>query len=145
MEPPPVPDASRALDPQDSLVAVMLAASASDENIGAAELLAIESIVDHLPVFAGYDKDRLRRVTGIVSELFGEEDGLDALFGLVRDALPPKLYETAYALACEVTAADGTLRDEELRLLEEIRHELKIDRLAAAAIERGTRARHLTL
>ena len=145
MESISVSDASRALDPQDSLVAVMLAASASDENIGAAELLAIESIVDHLPAFAGYDKDRLRRVTGIVSELFGEEDGLDALFGLVRDSLPPKLHETAYALACEVAAADGTLRDEELRLLEEIRHELQIDRLAAAAIERGTRARHLTL
>jgi hypothetical protein len=31
----------------------------------------------------------------------------------------------------------------ELRLLEEIRHELKVERLHAAAIERGARARHL--
>ena len=33
--------------------------------------------------------------------------------------------------------------DTELRLLEEIRYELNLDRLHAAAIERGARARHL--
>ena len=77
-------------------------------------------------------------------DLFAEEDGLDALFGLVREALPPKLNETAYALACDVAAADGRLGEAELRLLEEIRYELDLDRLHAAAIERGARARHMT-
>ena len=38
---------------------------------------------------------------------------------------------------------DAVLRETELRLLEEIRYELNIDRLHAAAIERGARARHL--
>ena len=140
-----MPDTSHSLTAQDSLVAVMIAVSASDENIRTAELVTIESVIDHLPVFAGYDKDRLRNVSEIVFDLFGEEDGLDALFGLVRNALPPKLFETAYALACDVAAADGRLREAELRLLEEIRYEMQIDRLAAAAIERGARARHLTL
>jgi tellurite resistance protein len=64
---------------------------------------------------------------------------------MVRDALPDRLWETAYALACDVAAADGSLGQEELRLLAEVRHELNIDRLHAAAIERGARARHLTL
>ena len=41
-----------------------------------------------------------------------------------------------------VAAADGSLAETELRLLEEIRYELEIDRLHAAAIERGARARH---
>ena len=72
-----------------------------------------------------------------------QEDGLDALFGLIRDNLPDRLFETAYALACDVAAADGQLYEAELRLLEEIRYELDIDRLHAAAIERGARARHL--
>jgi tellurite resistance protein len=61
----------------------------------------------------------------------------------VRDNLPEHLNETAYALSCDVAAVDGKLQDSELRLLEEIRHELTIDRLHAAAIERGARARHL--
>ena len=91
-----------------------------------------------------YLRRRLARAHHI-DELFDQEDGLDALFGLMRDNLPERLFETAYALACDVAAADGTLRETELRLLEEIRYELNIDRLHAAAIERGARARHLSL
>ncbi|MFC7704388.1 tellurite resistance TerB family protein [Plastorhodobacter daqingensis] len=131
------------ISPQDALVAVMVAVSVSDEQIRTTEILAIQRIVNHLPVFDGYDPDRPRQVGETVLDLFEDEDGLDALFGMVREALPERLYETAYALACDVAAADGTLRETELRLLEEIRHELNIDRLHAAAIERGARARHL--
>lgn len=137
-----MPDIPASLTPQDALVAIMVAASASDEMLRTAELAAIQSIVNHLPVFHDYDADRIRQVAQTVFDLFEVEDGLDALFGLVRDALPEKLNETAYALACDVVAADGNLRQVELRMLEEIRHELSIDRLHAAAIEWGARARH---
>lgn len=133
------------LTPQDSLVAIMIAVSASDENIRTSELVTIQRIVNHLPVFADYDDDRISLVAAAVFDLFEEVDGLDALFGIVRDALPEKLYETAYAIACDVAAADGTLMESELRLLEEIRYELDIDRLHGAAIERGARARHMAL
>ncbi|MCC5991977.1 MAG: tellurite resistance TerB family protein [Rhodobacteraceae bacterium] len=139
---PPTP---ASLSPQDSLVAVMIAASAADQEIRTAELVAIQALVNHLPVFADYDSDRIKTVAQTVFDLFEEEDGLDALFGLIRDALPDKLYETAYTLACDVAAADGRLVQTELRFLEEIRHELSIDRLHAAAIERAARARHMTL
>src|SRR6056297_428270 len=130
---------------QDALVAVMVAVSVSDETIRTSELVQIEQIVNHLPVFAGYDADRLRQVANTVFELFEEEDGLDALFGLVREALPGHLNETAYAIDCDVAAADGALAQPELRFLEELRYALDIDRLHAAAIERGARARHQTL
>lgn len=131
------------LTPQDALVAIMLAVSASDEPIRTAELVTIQGFINHLRVFAGYDADRLQTVTQTVFDLFEVEDGLDALFGLVREALPERLFETAYALACDVAVADGRLGQTELRMLEEIRHELDIDRLHAAAIERGARARNL--
>lgn len=133
------------LTPQDCLVAVMIAVSASDENMRTAELVKIESTVNNLPIFAAYDLDRLRVMSQTVFDLFSVEEGLDALFGLIRANLPERLNETAYALACDVAAADGSLNDRELRLLEEIRYELDIDRLHAAAIERGARARHMTL
>ncbi len=133
------------LSPQDCLVAVMIAVSASDEQIQTAELVKIESAVNNLPVFGDYDEDRVNIVAQTVFDLFSDEDGLDALFGLIRDNLPERLFETAYALACDVAAADGALADTELRLLEEIRYELNLDRLHAAAIERGARARHMSL
>ncbi|WP_295315214.1 tellurite resistance TerB family protein [Roseobacter sp.] len=137
-------DPAHAFSPQDSLVALMIAISASDEDIRTTELVKIETAVQTLPVFADYDDDRLTVVSQVVFDLFEQEDGLDALFGLIRDSLPERLFETAYALACDVAAADGTLGETELRLLEEIRYELSLDRLAAAAIERGARARHVT-
>ena len=132
------------LSPQDCLVAVMIAVSASDEDIRTSELVKIQATVNHLPIFAAYDIDRMNLIAQTVFDLFAEEDGLDALFGLVRENLPTHLFETAYAMAWGVAAADGTLNDSELRLLEEIRYELEIDRLHAAAIERGARARHLS-
>ena len=138
-------DIPHTLSAQDALVALMVAVSASDEDIRTAELVKITSTVSILPVFVGYDQDRMRQVSQIVFDLFEQEDGLDALFGLIRESLPERLFETAYALACDVAAADGALAETELRLLEEIRHELTIDRLHAAAIERGARARHLRL
>jgi len=140
-----VTDIPHSLTPEDCLIAVMMAISASDQNIRTSELVTIEAIMNHLPVFAGYDADRIKQVSQTVFDLFAVEDGLDALFGLIRENLPEKLNETAYALACDVAAADGKLLEEELRLLEEIRYELSIDRLHAAAIERGARARHMTL
>ena len=131
------------LSPQDCLVALMIAVSASDETIRTTELLKIQTSVGTLPIFQDYDETRIKVMSELVFDLFDQEDGLDALFGLVRANLPERLTETAYALACDVAAADGSLAETELRLLEEMRYELDIDRLHAAAIERGARARHL--
>lgn len=134
-----------AMTPPDALIAVMIAMSASDQDIRTTELVTIQRIVNHLPIFQGYDQDRMQRVTAIVFDLFEEDDGIAAFLGLVREVLPEKLAETAYALACDVAAADGRLEQSELILLQELRHELDIDRLHAAAIERGARARHMVV
>ena len=131
------------LSAQDALMAVMIAVSAADAQLRTAEMVAIQRIVNHMPVFADYDPDRTRQITQTVFDLFEEEDGLAALFGLIREGLPVRLHETAYALACDMAAADGRLGEVELRMLEEVREELSIDRLHAAAIEWGTRVRHL--
>ena len=130
---------------QDALAALMVAVSASDETIRTAELVKMSNSINNLPVFAEYDAERLPRVSKMVFELLEQEDGLEALFGLIRDALPERLFETAYAPSCDVAAADGAIDGAEARMLEEIRYELEIDRLHAAAIERGSRARHMTL
>lgn len=131
------------LSAHDALVALMMTVSVSDATIRTSELLTIEQIVNHLPIFADYDADRIQSVSQTVFDLLEEEDGLDAIIGLVRAAVPRTHWETAYALSCDVAAADGNLRQTELRMLQELRDELEIDPLHAAAIERGARARHL--
>ena len=138
-----MPDIPASLSPQDALVAVMIATSAADAQLRTAEMVAIQRMVHSMPIFADYDVDRIRIIAQTVFDLFEEEDGLAALFGLIRDGLPERLHETAYALACDAAAADGRLREVELRMLEEVREELHIDRLHAAAIEWGARVRHM--
>ncbi|MEM8822930.1 MAG: tellurite resistance TerB family protein [Pseudomonadota bacterium] len=137
--------ADTAFTAQDALVALMITVSASDATIRTSELLTIQSIVNHLPIFADFDEDRMEGIAQTVFDLLEEEDGLDAIMGLVKTALPATHLETAYALACDVAAADGNVLQSELQLLRELRYEFEIDPLHAAAIERGARARHLKL
>ncbi|MEM1382772.1 MAG: tellurite resistance TerB family protein [Pseudomonadota bacterium] len=134
-----------ALSPQDALVGVMIATAAADEQMTESEMQRITASIDLLPAFDGFDRDRIPNVAALVADLFEEEDGIDALVGLVEQALPDHLRETAYALACDIAAADGKVAMTELRLLEILRHDLRVGRLAAAAIERGARARHQRL
>lgn len=140
-----MPDNLPSFSSCDALVAVMVAVSASDQNLRTAELVAIERAVNHTPVFANYDIDRMRAVSQTVIALFEEEDGLDALFGLVREALPEKLYDTAYVLACDVAASDGRAGMIETEMLAEIRDQMNIERLHAGAIEFAARARHRSI
>jgi hypothetical protein len=61
--------------------------------------------------------------------------------GMVLEAVPERLHDTAYALAVEVASVDLRLEQEELRFLEMIRDGLMLDGLVASAIEASARAR----
>ena len=123
----------------------MVLVSASDGEMTDNELSTIGSIVQQLPVFRDYDVDLLPSAASNCTAMLDSEEGLETVLSLVAEALPEKLCETAYALACDVAAADAALSQEELRLLEMVRHVLNVGRLSAAAIERGASARHATL
>jgi len=126
----------------DALIYTMVLVSAADSNMPDVELTSIGDAVLHLPVFRDFDRQKLPTVTAECTKLLQDGDGLDKAFKAIKAALPEKLRETAYALACDVAAADGKVTQEEARILEMIRDRLQIGRLPAAAIERGSRARH---
>jgi hypothetical protein len=64
---------------------------------------------------------------------------------IIATSLPTKFYDTAYALAVEVAAADLHVGQEELRFLQLLRDRLDLDKLAVAAIEHSARVRHRIL
>lgn len=138
---------SNIMSPQDALIATMILMSAADRNMSDNELKVIGGIVDLLPAFHNYDKERITVVSESVVDLLNQDEGLETLLGLIAGAIPmgEGLNETAYALACDVAAADGTIAPEEMRLLEMIRFRLTVGRLSAAAIERAARARYLRI
>lgn len=65
-----------------------------------------------------------------------------AVLNIVSEALPLHLYDTAYALAVDVAAADMDIVQEELRFLQMLRDKLDLDKLSIAAIEYTARARY---
>ena len=133
------------LHPHTALIYVMVLTSAADRDMTDQEIMGIGDIVRTLPVFEGFDADQLVPIAQQCAAKLGHDDGLEEAMDLIVASLPAKLSETAYAIACEIAAADLHVEQEELRMLELIRHRLNIDRLAAAAIERGARARHTEL
>jgi len=133
------------ISPQAALIHVMVTMSAVDARMSDAELAKIGNIISVLPAFRDFSTERLLPTARECAAILEEDDGLETVLGLAKEALPPHMLETAYALAVEVAAADLSVGQEELRLLELIRHGLGVDRLTAAAIERGARARHQTV
>ena len=128
-----------------ALIYVMVTMSAVDRTMTDAELARIGQIVSQMPVFADFNRDHLVKTAEGCGEILSADGGLDHVLVLVRANLPPKLRETAYAVALEVAAADLEVRPEETRFLEMLRDALDLDKLITAAIERGIRARNLVL
>ncbi len=142
---------SDSVDPQNplqtvshhqALIYAMVTMSAVDARVGDRELRRIGHIVQTLPVFRGFDPERLTRVAQECGEMLQVDDGLEAVLGLIAEALPGRLRETAYALAVEVAVADLHIWREEIRFLARLRDALELDKLVTAAIERSALARY---
>ena len=129
----------------DALIYAMVTISAADRSMTDRELIRIGDIVRTLPVFADYNQEQLVTAAEACGDLMQGDDGLNAVLTVIAASLPHQLYETAYALAVEVAAADLHVEQEELRFLQLLRDRLNLEKLIAAAIERGARARHAIL
>jgi tellurite resistance protein len=133
---------SGTISAEQALIYTMVTMSGVEGRINRIELAEIGHIVKHLPVFRHFDEARLTTVAQEVGEILQEPEGLTTVLGLVREALPPKLRETAYALAVEVAASDLAVGKEELRFLAILRDTLGLDKLVTAALERSAIARY---
>ena len=120
----------------------MVLSAAADGDLANDEITTIKTIINGLPIFDGFDSTKFNEIAGACTDLLTEDDGLDAAVEIIRQSIPSSLCATAYALACDVVAVNGIATQEELRFLEMLRHEINVDRLTAAAIERGSAARY---
>ena len=130
---------------QEALLAAMVIMGASGKRMSDAEIAQMVRLVGGLPAFAETTPQDIASVSEHCTRLLDQRDGLEDAFALMRDALPMRLRETAYLLACEIAAADGEVLQEELQLLTNLRLGLDLDMLVAGAIERAARARYQVL
>jgi hypothetical protein len=130
------------LNPHAALIYVMVVASAADASMSDRELHVIGDIVRTLPVFEGYQEEKIITVSRECAAILQEREGLDAVLGLVKEALPKYLRETAYALALEIVLTEAPVYAEENRILQRLKTTLDVDRLTAAALEKAAVVRH---
>ncbi|ENN84001.1 hypothetical protein RHSP_70838 [Rhizobium freirei PRF 81] len=133
---------NKPLSAHEALIYVMVLASAVDRTMNDRELSRIGELIHALPVFKGFDDEKLISVSRDCAKLLASNEGLDIVLETVRDTLPARLYDTAYALAVEVASADLSVKAEELRLLSMLRDRFGLDKLTCAAIERSAIARY---
>lgn len=131
-----------ALDAPEALILTMVLVAAADGGITDREIGVMSALVQTLPAFQDFTAAKLEQATDAAVQLLNEDDGLKHAADLIRSALGIRLRETAYALACEVVAADGKVGPQTLDMLEFVQHELHLDSLIATAIGRGVRARY---
>jgi tellurite resistance protein len=134
--------AMKTISHHSALIYVMVIVSASDGVMSDRELGTIGQLTRTMPIFRDFEEHRLLAVAQECAAILQEQDGLDAVLGLVKEALPDCLRETAYVLALEVALTDSRVMLEEVRILEILRRALGLDRLVSAALERAARARY---
>jgi len=132
----------KAISHHTALIYTMVIVSAADGSMSEKELKIIGELTKVLPSFQGFDHSRLLAVCQECAQILQEPDGADAVMGLIDEGLPDVLHETAYWVALEVALADRRIALEEVRMLDALRRRLEIDKLTAAAIERGARAKY---
>jgi tellurite resistance protein len=127
---------------EQALIYVMVMMSGVEGKLKKEELAEIDLLVRTLPAFKHFDRARIAIVAQECGDILQEKDGMQTVIGLVKDQLPMRLRETAYAFAVEIAASDLLVGKEEMRFLAILRDGLELDKLVTAAIERSAIARY---
>lgn len=129
------------ISPQEGIIYLMVIMSAADREMNDMELAKMGMLIRCLPIFEGFEEVDLLPATRRCSALLAEPEGLSLALRTIQEAIPERLYDTAYATAVDLASADMSIRIEEIRVLQLVRDLFKLDKLTCAAIERGAIAR----
>ena len=86
-------------------------------------------------------KPKLRRLSSSARELLGAEDGLESGLVLVCAALDTARCAQAYALAADFVMLNARIAPEEMRLLDILAENFRLDPLTRAAIDTAAQIR----
>ena len=126
---------------QEGLVWTMVLATIDDRRLSRVEIRAMRDSVGHLPVFAGVDLKELPAVAEACAEALAGENGVDVAARRIKRAVPRKMGETAYLLACDMMASDGRVGSDDVEVLDLLADIFALDSLTCAALETAARAR----
>lgn len=116
----------RDLTKQEAFAGILLAASACDGHASREELQSLFTTTGRMRMFEAVTPQRWN---AIVDQLLKslKRDGPQKTVERCAKALPDGLRECAFANACDIVLADGTVEEEERAFLEHLQQALGLD------------------
>jgi len=114
---------------------VVFAAVASDERITDKELNYLRIILSRMRLFDGWSDSQYQSLFDKLDDIL-KKQGFDTLLEKSIGALPPKLYQTVFAISVDLVLADGIVTREEKDFLYDLQQKLGMETdLATRIIE----------
>lgn len=110
------PAASTADTTAKAVIAMPILVAAADGQIDDAEVIQITNMCAFSPIFHSVGPQTTRALIDACVETI-KTRGAEALFSEVKDALSPKMIETAMCFAIRTALADGVLEESEKQML----------------------------
>ncbi len=114
-----------AFSPQEAYAAITLLAIASDGYLANEELDAITSHLSRMHLFHHFRPDTMQRMYAKLFDIM-RKDGADVLLESAKETLPIELRESAFAMCCDLTLADGIMAKDEQTFLQQLHQILEI-------------------
>ncbi|NER91181.1 tellurite resistance TerB family protein [Moorena sp. SIO3A2] len=121
------------LGPAEAFAAIALIAVAADGFAASSEVQAIITALSRMQLFRSYSADVMARMFERLLMLL-QRQGSEPLLSAALKSLPYELQATAFAIATDLTLADGEVTDEEEEFLKELYHALEISEETAIKI-----------
>ena len=119
----------------ESFAGVVFAAVAADERITDEELKYLHIIFSRMRLFDAWAAVQYQPLFDKLNNILNNQ-GLDRLMEMSIESLPPKLYQTAFALSVDLVLADGIVTREEKDFLYDLQQKMGIETdLATKIIE----------
>jgi tellurite resistance protein len=114
-----------AFSPQEAYAAITLLAIASDGYLANEELDAITSHLSRMHLFHHFRPETMQRMYAKLFDIM-RKDGADVLLESAKETLPIELRESAFAMCCDLTLADGMMSKDEQTFLKQLHQVLDI-------------------
>lgn len=126
-------EGSNALTAQDAFAAIALISIASDGELAPEENIAMAQALSRMKLYEGWSKEQyaalFKRITTVLRRI-----GMTGLLGEAAKSITPELKETAFAVASDLTLADGAVEETERTFLKHLQETLGIAEDRAAKI-----------
>ena len=117
---------TRELTKQEAFAGILLAASACDGHISQEEVQGLFTATERMRMFENVSPNKWNAMMDALLKIL-KKSGPLKLVDACAEALPDGMKRTAFANACDIVLADGSVEDEEKEFLDHLQKALEID------------------